>query len=59
MQTLRGQKGPQEEDDSEPDSLLDIEGAFHVGYKGRMRVAGGSHPSRSTAYCSLNEAFEL
>ncbi len=34
-----------EEDESEPDSLLDIDGAFDVGFTGRVRVTGSPFPS--------------
>ena len=34
-----------EEDASEPESLLDIIGGFDVGFTGTRRVTGGPHPS--------------
>jgi hypothetical protein len=53
--TLISQK-PQEklEDDSEFDSLLGIDGAFDIGFFGRVRVVtGGQHHSLSPADCNL------
>ncbi len=45
----------EEEDASEPDLLLDMNGAFAVGFTGTVtvRVTGGPHPSRLPANCNL------
>jgi hypothetical protein len=53
--SLRSSSEPseEEEDASEPDSLLDMNGAFAVGFTGTVRVTGGPHPSRLPKDCNL------
>jgi hypothetical protein len=42
-----------EEEDSEPDSLLDIDGALDVGFTGSLRVTAGPRSSGSPADYNL------